>query len=884
MRPEDQTLPTTGQTTGPRLLAVATGLDELTEGVDLQAVSNPLAEATLGDLGIGAELRGGRGLEGAFGEKNAAAESLLILPIGPQTLAGLDADTVRVFEVDDKSGEYRPIWNSGVNREMGFIWAKVHKDGVYVPLGLPRDPLLQEALRRFSRKRRLSDLEDDGAVQKLFAEEVGPFLEEDGNLEEARKLVTRLEWKVRASQLAPDEIRFGTGGHPEAFPLPGDADPDQFRERLRNLKITARGLPEEVLFDPPDIVIRDDEVVPFNAGRLDPRPKLLDQGVIERLFPDGLPVVACLLSRDWWMYQGDREHTGRAKGCSNIRSTTVGRMSLHRRVPVDGPINTIPAVVDGKVYVGSTRYDEVGGTFYKIDLYSGAVEATFTPTGTAAYSISGIGGSPAVVGGRVYLSTVYGRIYCLDAGTLSQLWMQDLKVASALRRQPINNPDGDSWASPLVVDGKVYVASGEGEYPIPFGFVWCLDAATGYVMWVFCTSKFVDPNSPGNENSPNVIPRSAAISDPLPAWATAAGFSLSADPPHRGAAPWSSCAYDRVLNRVYIGTGNSRPDTPLPDERYASGVIALDADTGEFRGFHQSEQSDSYRPNDWDVDVPCPPTTFERDGNRVMAYGSKNGSFFLIDADTMQVLPNGRRQLLPKDENTGGRIHTVDPTGFNVADQDNWSSENKWGVMASAAVDRGRGHIYVGLGGYSGIDDPNVTPFVRALDWNDLSDVWPTSVSSVTTGGRTYSVRKYSNATPPVYTSEEAGLGSPATVNDVVFMPTSKVGLYALDAATGLCLWSAVGLPSGGWPNYCMGPAIFGDYVVVGAGDDVYIYRLVTRAKFPPLVWERRPFPIPEPQPWDPFPPRPFPGPHPDPPPWFDAAVREAVRRELGGG
>jgi outer membrane protein assembly factor BamB len=568
------------------------------------------------------------------------------------------------------------------------------------------------------------------------------------------------------------------------------------------------------------------------------------------------------------MYQGDEAHTGAARGCSSITSTTVGRMTLFRKVPVDGPINTIPVVVDGKVYVGTTRFSETGGRLYKIDLLTGTVEATFTPTGTAFYPISGIGGSPAVVGGRVYISTVYGQVYCLDAATLGLIWMQDLKVAGAARRQPINNPDGDCWPSPLVVNGRVYVASGEGESETPFGFVWCLDAATGLVVWVYCTSKFVDPDAAGNENKPNVIPRSAAVSDPLPAWATAAGFSLHDDPPHKGSAPWSSCAYDRVLDRIYIGTGNSLPYDPLPDNRYASGVIALDATTGEFRGFHQPLQSDSYRPNDLDIDVPCPPTVFERDGTRVMAYGSKNGSFFLCDADTMEVLPNGRRQLLPKDEATGGRIHTVDPTGRDIPTQDEWAGENRWGVMASAAVDRERGQLYVGLGGYGGIDDPAVTPFVRALDWNDLSDAWPTTVQSVTTGGITYSVRKYANATPPVYTSREAGLGSPAVCNDVVFVPSHKVGLYAMDTQTGLCLWSAPGLPTGGWPNYCMGPAVYGDSVVVGAGDGVYLYRLRPRRPLVPAL-ERPAVPV--------TPPAPAPVATPD----LLAAVRDVVRQEL---
>src|SRR4051794_8541873 len=78
---------------------------------------------------------------------------------------------------------------------------------------------------------------------------------------------------------------------------------------------------------------------------------------------------------------------------------------------------------------------------------------------------------------------------------------------------PPPEPPSVSWSSPLVVDGRVYVGFGERESEA-FGFV-CLDAATGQVVWLFCTDHFVA----GQDNSPNVSPESAA-GGPLPA-----GFS-----------------------------------------------------------------------------------------------------------------------------------------------------------------------------------------------------------------------------------------------------------------------------------------------------------------------------------------------------------------------
>ncbi len=83
-----------------------------------------------------------------------------------------------------------------------------------------------------------------------------------------------------------------------------------------------------------------------------------------------------------------------------------------------------------------------------------------------------------------------------------------------------------------------------------------------------------------------------------------------------------------------------------------------------------------------------------------------------------------------------------------------------------------------------------------------------------------------------MYRTREVGLSSPAVVNDVVFVSTGvtpyetpplQAGLYALAADTGLCLWSAGDLPSNVW---CLGPAVSGDYVVVGAGSQINIYTL----------------------------------------------------------
>lgn len=524
-------------------------------------------------------------------------------------------------------------------------------------------------------------------------------------------------------------------------------------------------------------------------------------------------------SNDWWMYHGDERHSGNAAGHSDISSASVHRLVSQHKLTLDHPIVSVPAIVQGKIYVG-TKSPSNGGTLYKIDVVSGAINGTFSvPFAGGGVWDSGIGGTPAVVNGKVYFSSLDGKIYCVDAATLKPIWVTDLRHPDLAHNQPMSRPTAACWTSPLVVNGKVYVGTGLGEDDIvAFGFVYCLDAVTGHVIWLFCTNKF----SSMAENNPNVLPRSA-VNGPIPQVFTHA----SSDPPSKGASVWSSCAYSQKLNRIYVGTGNPDPDGPLPNAHYASGVLSLDANTGAFKGFFQPSPEDSYRPDDLDVDIPPSPMLFTQAGNEVLAIGSKNGSFFLLNPDTMACIK--RRQLLPRIGGDGfpgdgsKPVHTVD---VHTPD----SSENHSGTYSTAAVHTGQGRLFVGLGGWQDATHPSIdtpsTPFLRVLDWATLHDAWPTAVGAD-------GMRRYAIPSQPMYANpDEVGLSAAAMVNDVVFVTTNLPALYAFDVAKGALLWQAndLGTPPRGSrafdiPN--MGPALYGNYVVIGTGaGKLHIYSL----------------------------------------------------------
>jgi len=307
---------------------------------------------------------------------------------------------------------------------------------------------------------------------------------------------------------------------------------------------------------------------------------------------------------------------------------------------------------------------------------------------------------------------------------------------------------------------------------------------------------------------------------------TPAGFTVfSGNPVTLGCSVWTAIAYDADLDRLYATTGNPAPtDNGLPAPGWAYGILSLDAASGAFRGFYQADAKSSYRVSDIDVDFGGSPVVFTRDGRKLVAAGCKNGGFFIVDADTLA--PVVWRQMLPY-FNDGGQIPTVDPhgpdTGANpnpsVSNEESNSTpaENFYGTYSTPAIYPDGKRIFIGLGGNNyhfiaaGIDY-TTTPFMRAMDWNTLDDVWELD------GGNP---RKYVVPNPPMYqTAGEAALSSPAVVNDVVFCATSKVSLYAFRASDGKLLWhDDLGMQTGGFNGgygYCLGPAIAGNYVVAG--------------------------------------------------------------------
>ncbi|HKH48777.1 MAG TPA: PQQ-binding-like beta-propeller repeat protein [Thermoanaerobaculia bacterium] len=557
-------------------------------------------------------------------------------------------------------------------------------------------------------------------------------------------------------------------------------------------------------------------------------------------------------SSGWWMYHGDLAHTGFVSD-SPINSSNAAKLQVFKELQLDGPILSTPAIVDGFIYVGIANshgaVNSNGGAFYKIELATGTIAATFRWDILASegdtHGFCGMGSTPAVSGGKVFFIAFNGKLYCLDQQTLSALWITDLRHADPVHNQPAANIRGmdqgnapvAGWSSPVVIDDRLYVGVGEGENPEAFSFVYCLDTATGNVVWLFCTNPLLE----GKDNQPNQLPALVVRGTPPP------GFTvINSTPVTMGCSVWGGIAYDATLNRLYCPTGNPSPDGPLPCPGYSNGLLALDAATGDFIGFVQFPPESSYRPSDVDVDVGGAPTLFtDEQERRLVALGCKNGGFMTVDAKTLEIVK--LRQLLPYvagsqqeqfpaidphppvDEQNELNPHVTNDVSNDAQNQ----NENYTGTYSTPAVHSGLRRLFLGIGGKNydlqsaGIDG-TTTPFLRAMDWGTLEDAWPMDDGNP---------RRYVNGRPPFYANAtESGLSVPAVVNDVVLMATTQIGVYAFAADDGRLLWQdQLGQETGGFNGgygYCMGPAVWQDYVVAGAlvygrdGGILRIYRL----------------------------------------------------------
>ena len=280
-----------------------------------------------------------------------------------------------------------------------------------------------------------------------------------------------------------------------------------------------------------------------------------------------------------------------------------------------------PIVIDGVLYTSGTW-----GYVYAVEAATGRELCRYDPKPNYFYGRNPccdlVNRGVAVWKGKVYVSSVDGRLHALDAATGEKLWEVDTFVDHAL---PYSSTGAPQIAGNLVVVGNSGSDMGRGGVR---GYVAAYDLDTGTFKWRFYTV-------PPAVGKPFENPELAAAAK---TWDTHRKPEFQG-----GGTAWDGFAYDSALGLVYFGTANAAPydlrqlGPARLDSLYTASIIALHADTGRMAWYYQTTPRDS-----WDYDAVqkmiLADIEIAGQSRHVLMQASKNGFFYVLDRKTGKLL------------------------------------------------------------------------------------------------------------------------------------------------------------------------------------------------------------------------------------------------------
>lgn len=216
---------------------------------------------------------------------------------------------------------------------------------------------------------------------------------------------------------------------------------------------------------------------------------------------------------DWPMFRHDPARTAYSSISGPSTPKVLWTFSTN-----DNSMESSPAVVDGKLYVGSTN-----GNIYCLNATNGhQIWLNFKID-------SEIQSSPAVVNGFLYVCDRNGVVYCLDTQTGIIMWKFQTGVGMS--------------SSPAVVNSYVYISSADGN-------LYCLNAFDGKEVWHFSITSLAGPSSPYDEPSITSGSTSPAVVD---GYVYVGGTHLYCLNANSGTLGWSFSANVACAPTVYEG-------------------------------------------------------------------------------------------------------------------------------------------------------------------------------------------------------------------------------------------------------------------------------------------------------------------------------------------
>ncbi|MFD2578415.1 PQQ-binding-like beta-propeller repeat protein [Novosphingobium colocasiae] len=299
----------------------------------------------------------------------------------------------------------------------------------------------------------------------------------------------------------------------------------------------------------------------------------------------GALLASCSGGRDeagdgnWTLYGLDSAEQ-RFSHLEQITPETVGRLGLAWSMDLPAQARSLqgtPLAIDGVLYF-STSPSKV----YAVEAATGKQLWEYDPQAgiqhprvlrTSHQGSRGIG----YYKGAILLASLDGRLISIDCKTGKPRWIVNT-IEEADSRKVITG-------APRVFAGKVIVGNSGADFGTR-GYVTTYDAETGRKLWRFYTV----PGDPakGFEDKAQEM---AAKTWTGEWWRWGGGGTV-----------WNGITYDKELNRIYIGVGNSSNYNPAQrspgggDNLFLASIVALDADTGKYVWHYQENPREAW---DW---------------------------------------------------------------------------------------------------------------------------------------------------------------------------------------------------------------------------------------------------------------------------------------------
>ena len=288
------------------------------------------------------------------------------------------------------------------------------------------------------------------------------------------------------------------------------------------------------------------------------------------------------------------------------------------RGKVDRGLEATPIVVDGVMYT-SGAWSQV----YALDAKTGKEIWRYDPQADGNYARRAccdvVNRGVQVWKGKVYIGTLDGYLVCLDAATGKVIWREDT-FSDRKRFYTITS-------APQIAKDKVIIGNSGGEYDAR-GYITAYDVETGKFAWRF----FTVPGDPKKGFEHPEMEMASKTWDSNSSWENGGGGTV-----------WGQMAYDPQLNLLYIGTGNS---TPYPiwfrspsggDNLFLVSIIAINPDDGRMKWYYQTTPGEI-----WDytctANIILADISIDNKPRKILMQAPKNGFFYVIDRETGELI------------------------------------------------------------------------------------------------------------------------------------------------------------------------------------------------------------------------------------------------------